>query len=122
MSLFYYSCTALDASRIPVALQPSSPEQSFFMATQWATQLGAASAPDGYFPLHKPFGNKVIRAVICPQLDTFDPVGSLALGVAWTPLESLWDSDLADLLVVAVERIQKPHSKCGSITINLVVW
>ena len=26
--------------------------------------------------------------------------------VAWTPLESLWDSDLIDLLVMAVERIQ----------------
>ena len=96
----------IDASKIPVALQPSSPEQSLNMATRWATQLGASSAPDVCFPLHKPFGNSVIRAVICPQLDTFEPIGNLAPGVAWTPLESLWDSNLIDLLVMAVERIQ----------------
>ena len=88
------------------ALQPSSPERSLGTATRWATQLGAASAPDVCFPLHKSSGNSLIRAVISSQLHTFDPVDCPAPGVAWIPLESLWDSDLIDLLVMAVKRIQ----------------
>ena len=96
----------INGLRIPGVLQPSSPEQSLCMATRWATQLGAASAPDTRFPPHKPSGNSLIRAVICPQLHTFDPVDCPAPGVAWTPLESLWDSDLIHMLVMAAERIQ----------------
>ena len=119
-----FQCLLIDSSRMPGALQLSSPEQSLCMATRWATQLGATSAPDVCFPLHKPSGNSLIRAVICPQLATFDPadgpVPGVACRIAWTPLEPLWDSDLIDLLVMAVERIQ--NRTRDSITICLVVW
>ena len=84
----------MSGSRMPGALQPSTSEQSLSMATRWATQLGAISAPDVCFPLHKLSGNSTIRAVICPQLATFNSAanpaqdGASHMHAAWTPLES----------------------------------
>ena len=99
------------------AVQPTWPAQSLSMATRWATQLGATSTPDVNFPLHKPFGNNTTRAGICPQLATFDPIDNPTQGgagcAAWTPLESLWDTDLTDLLVMTVEGIQNHTQNVG---------
>ena len=100
----------VDGSRVPCALQPSTPEQSLNLATRWATELGATSAVDVCFPIHRPCGNSTIRAIICPQLEAFEPVANSAHSTpnnsAWVPMESLWDGGLVDLMTMAIQRIQ----------------
>ena len=96
-------------SNVPCALQASALEHSLNLATRWATDLGATSVPDVCFPLHKPCGNRVIRAIICPQLDAFVPVANPARNTSssatWIPMESLWDSNLVGLSTVAIQRV-----------------
>ena len=94
----------VDGSNVPCALQAATPEQSLNLATRWATELGTTSAVDVCFPLHRPCGNSVMRAIICPQLLAFTPVTPNS--AAWTPMESLWDSSLVGLLTVAIQRVQ----------------
>ena len=99
-----FSFLLSDGSNVPCALQAATPEQSLSLATRWATELGAVSAADVCFPLHKPCGNSVIRAIICPQLLAFTPATQSS--AAWTPMESLWDSNLASLFTLAIQRVQ----------------
>jgi hypothetical protein len=95
---------SVDDSNVPSALQAATPEQSLNLATHWATELGATSAVDVCFPLHRPCGNSVMRAIICPQLLSFTPVTPNS--ATWTPMESSWDSSLVGLLTVAIQRVQ----------------
>ena len=110
-------------SNVPCALQASTPEHSLNLATRWATDLGATSAPDVCFLLYKPCGNCVIRAIICPQLDAFPSCPQhTSSSAAWIPMESLWDNNLVGLLTVAIQRVQSHTVDTTRVSFKLVVW